>query len=120
MAVRLQEREQAVTGQPSAVDVLPSILWRLDHPDRMDGIPEHARRLFDDRARRLADMLAAAGLLATPERLAQERAAALGEAAREWVSPQWWKTPRGAVCTPYGVWRWLRARAEVERAGGGA
>lgn len=105
-------------GQPSAVDVLPSILWRLDHPDRMDGIPEHARRLFDDRARRLADMLAAAGLLATPERLAQERAAALDEAA-ESVSTDDEVALNFVLGGPGYACYWLRARAEAERAGGG-
>ncbi|MBO9555590.1 hypothetical protein [Cellulomonas sp.] len=67
------------------------------------------------------DALAAAGLLTTPERLAQERAAALGEAADEVdLDP----AITGGLSEHHNAEAaaetWLRARAEAERAGGGA
>lgn len=113
-----------MTGQPSAADVLreqvAAVLYEADHPTRMDGWPGAAPRA-QKRYLDVARMLTAAGLLATPERLAQERAAALDEAADavDVIDPQWDSALYvGGVYVP--VPDWLHARAEAERAGGGA
>lgn len=87
-----------VTGQPSVVDVL----WDYF------GVAQAARgRLYREDCEYLVDMLTTAGLLATPERLAQERAAALDEAADALEGA-------GRVYG-YAVAHDLRARAEAER-----
>lgn len=71
--------------------------------------------------RRALRLLADAGLILTPERLAQERAAALEEAADEVdLDP----AITGGLSEHHNAEAaaetWLRARAEAERTGGGA
>lgn len=112
-----------MTGQPSAVDVLREHdgTCRWSGSSYSPGWTCGARLPHrETSAGHQVDALAAAGLLATPERLAQERARALGEAAGvvESIDPEWDSALYvGGVYVP--VPDWLRARAEAERAGGG-
>lgn len=100
-----------MTGQPTAVEVreqVAAMLYQMDHPTMLGGLSA-AAGWAQQRYRERSDMLAAAGLLVTPEHDAQVAARALREAAGSIDGPDW-------AGYEYAAADWLNACADrIER-----